>query len=81
MKPLPATKISSWLVEVGVLQIVQENDKNVKRPTAIGDEIGIKIEIRAGKYTNYKVLMYSKKAQEFIIDNFSLFLAYLKKEK
>ena len=62
--------ITNWLIEIGML-IETENaeGKKSKRPTAEGNELGIFVEERMGQNGPYKVVIYSKTAQKFIVDN------------
>lgn len=71
MKPLKAASINAWLVEKGFLEIVVENGFNKKLPTQAGLQIGILTETRFGikNHTEYKAVLYSKEAQQFIADN------------
>lgn len=73
---------SEWLISIGVLEVLIENGKKVKRPTNLGKSIGIVTEQRYSFSSNtyYIMVLFEKTAQEFIIDNFGDFLEYLKKE-
>ncbi len=70
MKPMSYRDITDWLVSIDLLQ--EETDskgKNVKRPTEKAASFGISLEERQGQYGVYHVVVYDRKAQEFIIDN------------
>lgn len=71
MKNIKITAITNWLVDLGMLSIVQINGKNNKRPTQRGETIGIYLEKRDGQYGPYHVVLYDENAQHFIIDNLS----------
>ncbi|MGN1118315.1 MAG: hypothetical protein ACI4RU_06855 [Acutalibacteraceae bacterium] len=69
-KKLSHTVITSWLLEIGVLnETINKEGKKVKRPTAEGAELGIFVEERTGQHGIYHVVVYNKSAQEFIVDN------------
>lgn len=69
-KKLSHTTITSWLLEIGVLnETINKEGKKVKRPTAEGTELGIFVEERTGQHGIYHVVVYNKSAQEFIVDN------------
>ena len=59
----------NWLISVNVIEETVENGKKVKIPTEKGNKLGISIELRNGYGGEYRVIVYDKKAQEFIIDN------------
>ena len=76
-KKLKTTSITNWLVEIGMLEIVEKNGKNHKEPTENGTDIGIVTEdkISANGFP-YTAVLYSKSAQEFIIDNLEAIVEY-----
>lgn len=62
--------ITSWLIEIGALELVDlPNGKTGKRPTMQGEELGILTEERNGLYGTYTVVLYDQGAQQFILDN------------
>lgn len=70
MKVLKTTSITHWLLDLGFLEVqTDSNDKNVKRPTEAGNNIGISTTHRSGVYGQYTVVLYNAEAQQFIIDN------------
>lgn len=69
MKKLKVTAITNWLVDIGMLHIVQVNGKNHKRPTAEGIAIGLTQTEKQGQYGTYFAVEYDLSAQHFIIDN------------
>lgn len=70
MKKLKATSITTWLVEIGFLEIQTDNNgKNVKRPTDAGMKMGLSTQQRFGMYGDYIVVLYNSEAQRFILDN------------
>lgn len=69
-KKLKATDITSWLVEIGVLKIQNTTSgKAYKIPTEQGKKLGLATEMRLGNTGEYTVVIYNRKAQQFIIDN------------
>ncbi len=74
MKKLTTRSITNWLVEIGVLEVVQmPNGKNRKLPTQTGYGMGIITEERQGQYGPYTVVLYTATAQRFIYDNIDAF--------
>lgn len=43
--------------------------KTIRKPTSSGEDIGITVEHRQSPRGPYTVVVYSKAAQEFIMDN------------
>lgn len=79
---LPATAITGWLVDVGMLETVTNTDgKNNKRPTEQGRDLGILTEQRTGQYGSYTVVLYTEEAQRFILDNIDGIIAYRVSDK
>lgn len=77
MKRLKVTDMCKWLIKIGLLVEVEENNKKVKRPTEIGKDMGIYVEHRFGTYGSYDIVLYPREMQEFIIDNFNSLLEYI----
>lgn len=71
MKPLKTTAVTRWLVDINMLNVVQINGKNHKRPTKNAEKIGVFQQERQGQYGTYISVMYRKEAQKFIVDNLS----------
>ena len=70
MERLSYKHINEWLINIGMLQLEDDgNGKLAKRPTQAGNEIGITIKTRLGRYGGYKVVVYNENAQRFILDN------------
>lgn len=82
MYSLSVTKVHDWLTSINVLfEEVIENKKS-KRPTSLGKDIGITIEQRTNSQgMSYRINMYNRKAQEFIIDNFENLLDFMNLNK
>ena len=70
-KKLPATRITGWLVKEGFLEEIQTEEGKRKIPTEKSDLIGITSEEKISWYTrkSYIQVLYSKQAQQFVIDN------------
>ena len=49
--------------------------KPVKHPTEEGNQIGITVETRMGRYGEYQVVLYNEGAQRFILDNLDAVVA------
>ncbi len=70
MRKLSTTTISNWLVTKGYLVVYTREDGRVsKKPTSLGDEIGIKSIYKDGLRGPYMINTYNINAQKFIIDN------------
>ena len=76
VKKFPKKNFSKWLVSLGLLEVVSVNGKAFKNPTQNGEEMGISLEERWGQHGRYYVVLYSKEAQQFIIDNIEAILAF-----
>jgi len=68
---LKNTALSEYLVDIGILKVLQlGNGTKHKAPTSMGYSIGISVESRTSQNgIHYTVNLYSKNAQQFIIDN------------
>lgn len=75
IRPEEMTKLSyrhilEWLIELGLLELSTDAaGKVVRKPTKGGGDIGITTEHRQSPRGPYTVVVYSKAAQEFILDN------------
>ncbi len=64
---------TEWLLSAGFL-VTSEDDKT-RLPTDAGRKIGITSEVRMGQYAEYRVTLYNKDAQQFLIDNMDAILS------
>lgn len=70
MQKLTYSDILTWLFEIGMMSgILSPDEKQIKRPTPSGEEIGISVETRTGTKGPYEVVVYNTAAQHFIVDN------------
>ena len=70
MKPFCYKHVTTWLMDIGaLLEESGTNGRSQKLPTEEGEKLGITVEIRNGIYGNYRVVVYNRDAQQFIIDN------------
>ena len=70
MKKLSATAVTSWLVSKGYLVIYQREDgKNAKKPTSLGESIGITQIIQNSLTGPRPINLYDIHAQKFIINS------------
>jgi len=73
---LKYSAITSWLISIGALETEELADgRNTKRPTEQGEVLGISSETRRGMNGKYVVVVYSKDAQQFILDNIEAIVA------
>ena len=78
-KKLSFNTLSGWLIEMGFLKMVVAADgRNTRRPTEAGNTLGIHTESRMGQQGSYTVVVYTKDAQQFILDNLDAVVAYMK---
>ncbi len=69
-------QINQWLLNIEMLCLRDFGGrKPVKRPTEAGNEIGITVETRMGRYGEYQVVLYNEEAQRFILDNLDAVVA------
>lgn len=82
-KKISYRQITDWLVEVGMLKIVENlSGSQRRRPTDGGEKLGISVDNRIGQYGPYQVVLYSETAQHFIVDNVEAIVAFtVAKEK
>ena len=77
-KKLSYREIASWLIDEGYLELNQlKNDKLKRRPTSLGNQIGIEIENRKGTKGEYQVVVYTFNAQKFIVDHLQSIFEHL----
>ena len=70
MEKVSYRQINQWLLNIGLLYLHYFGGKKpVKRPTEEGNQIGITVETRMGRYGEYQVVLYNEDAQRFILDN------------
>lgn len=82
-KKINYRQITDWLVEVGMLKLVENTaGTQRRRPTDSGEKLGISADNRVGQYGPYQVVLYSEDAQRFIVDNVDAIVAFMaSKEK
>jgi len=77
MKKFCYKLVTGWLISIGALcELPGQDGKVKKQPTETGNELGIYAETRNGLRGTYSVILYSKAAQEFLIEHFDAILAY-----
>lgn len=70
MTKLSYVAIRDWLMELGMLEEALGDDgKASKRPTPLGESLGIVLESRTNQYGTYFTVVYNLDAQHFIMDN------------
>lgn len=73
---LKHSAITNWLISIGALEIRELADgRNTKRPTEKGKELGISSEKRTSMNGEYVVVVYSRDAQQLILDNIEAIVA------
>ena len=82
MKNLSFAPISAFLVDVGMLEVVQKPEGGTTRhPTPAGYDLGISLEERESPRGPYQAVLYNRAAQEFILDHLDAILAPREKEQ
>jgi hypothetical protein len=77
MSKIASTTITSWLVNIGLLYVVERNDgQKHKKPTEYGMKMGIFAEERTGQYGSFQVILYPENVQQFIYDNLDAIIAF-----
>lgn len=77
MQRVGYTYISNWLTEIGALAFEEVPDAGRRRfPTEAGEELGLKTSTGTEANGNkYKKTVFTRKAQEFVIDNLEAIMA------
>ena len=76
MEKLSYRQINQWLLNIGMLCLHDFGGRTpVRRPTEEGNQIGITVAIRMGRYGEYPVVLYNENAQRFILDNLEAVVA------
>ena len=82
MKGIPATAYTSWLVSKHLLDdVVAETGKVRKAVNKYSESVGIFTEEREGYGKSYTAILYSVKAQQFLLDNIAEILAFYNSSK
>lgn len=69
-KKLKTTTITGWLIEKGIMPKQADAGGKPKRlPTAIGEQIGLTVNLREGQYGTYQAVFYTEEAQRFLLDH------------
>ena len=70
MAKLSYRSVTRFLVDSNLLtESVDANGKIKRRPTAVGESLGIKTEDRVGARGPYTVILYDRNAQQLLLDN------------
>ena len=76
MQKLKTTSITAFLLQSGLLfEEESPNGSKNKRPTEAGRSLGITTTVRSGQNGEYTAVIYSKEAQQFIMDNLDAIVA------
>ena len=77
MNDLKLKDVYEWLIDIGLLEIVKINNKNCKRPTELGKDMGIRLKHVYNNYESYDIVIFNIEIQKFIIDNFNSLYEYI----
>jgi len=81
MQKLKVTALTTWLVNNGFLCEEIVNDKKRKKPTKLGEKLGISSEERESQYGGYLAILYNESAQRHIVNNLEQIIAISNREK
>lgn len=75
MKKIRYQDIYDFLETEKYLEVyIDERGRERRRPTLLGEEMGIKIELCMGSRGRYPIVLYSLKMQKYIVQNISSFM-------
>ena len=69
MSKLKVTAFGKWLLAKGFLVFDSHKDEQYKRPTEVGESIGLSCALRTYGDREYYVITYSAEAQQFLLDH------------
>ena len=82
MAKISYRQITDWLLEIGMLTTVESaGERRMKRPTDRGLTMGISMERRQRESGIYTVLLYSRGAQQFVVDNLDAILEFDRQQR
>ena len=67
MEKLKVTEMCNWLIEIGLLQVIEENGHKLKRPTEKGQNMGMTIEHVVNEFREYDLVSYSEDVQKYTL--------------
>lgn len=76
VKKFPKRNLYKWLFSLNMVEEVVIDNNKVKRPTPIGEEIGLVFEECDGLYGKYHTILYTEAAQHFVMDNIEAILKF-----
>ena len=80
MQKLSYKYLLDWLIESDFLEVIPDaNGKMTRSPTRNGTMLGITVEDRQSPRGPYSVIVYSREAQRFILDNLDGVIARIQK--
>lgn len=76
MQKLKTTSVTALLLKTGLLmEETLPSGSKAKRPTEAGRRLGISTALRTGLHGDYTAVLYSREAQQFILDNLDAIIA------
>ena len=69
MSKLKVTAFGKWLLDKGFLMVDTHRNEKYKKPTELGESVGLSSELRTYGDREYYAMTYSKDAQQFILDH------------
>ncbi len=81
VKKLKVSEICDWLISLGFLEKVEYKGIMYKRPTELGNKMGMYVEHQVTPFREYDIVLYKNEMQKFIMDNFENLLEFLQNNK
>ena len=69
LSKLKVTAFGKWLLEKGFLMVDTHKNEKFKRPTELGESVGISCALRTYGDREYYAMTYSRDAQQFLLDH------------
>ncbi len=78
MRKIGTASFTSWLMDMGMLCLYEIDNQTITRPTEEGLAMGLLLEQCIGMQNAYYVILYSRQAQQMLLDNLDGILEYAK---
>ena len=69
LRKLKVTAFGKWLLDKGFLTLDVHKEQKYKKPTELGESIGLTSALRVYGNQEYYAMTYNKDAQQFLMDN------------
>lgn len=69
--------LTDWLMAKGLLrEVIQSDGRKRRRPTPMGEQLGIVVEYCKDNERSYPVVLYKESAQRFVVEHLDELLSY-----